>query len=90
VFQQAGIQTGQRLGILEKDIQGELGLVGDPAIGQAMQQIAEQGIAALGQGMEQTGPGFAQQLVGQLLGLSPIAQGEKDVVALLEVHALLA
>jgi hypothetical protein len=52
VLQEAWIQTAQGLGILDKDIEGKLGLVGDPAVGQAVQEIAEQGIAALGQGIE--------------------------------------
>src|SRR5262249_25578164 len=47
------------------------------------------GIAALHQIVEKGGPFVAQQVVGELLGLGDIAQGRKDVVALLEGDALL-
>src|SRR6266446_343246 len=84
LLEQARIQAGQGVGALKEDVQSKLGLVRDPAVRQALEQVAEQRIAALGQNVEEAGPFFAQQLVGQLLGQSVVADGQEGVVALLE------
>jgi hypothetical protein len=57
---------------------------------EALEERAEQGIAALGQHVQEAGPFLAEELVGELLRFGDIAQGQKDVVALLEVDMLAA
>jgi hypothetical protein len=56
---------------------------------ETLEKSTEQGIAASGQGVEESGPFLAEKLVGELLGLGDIPQGQEDVVALLKGDALL-
>lgn len=82
VFGELGIEGAEIILGTEHDIGGVFGLVNGPVIVHALEQVVEQGIHASGQGVQTSGPGQADELIGQSLRPRQIVELDKGVFEL--------
>src|SRR5437764_14247045 len=88
MLQQTRVQAGQRVGIVEEDVEGEFRLIDDPVVREALEEVGEQGIATFGQRAQKAWPFLAEKPVGKLLWLGRVVQDQKSALRVLDAITL--
>ena len=86
MIHQTRIQFGKLLGIAEDQVGGEFGLVDDPTVGHARQDILQGWQHAQGQLPQACGRKGVQEATGELLGFDWVVDLHERVVVLFEGH----
>lgn len=84
MFGEFGIKVAEIIAGVEHDIGGVFRLVNGPVIAHVFEQVLEEGIHAPGQGVQTSGPGPMDELIGQVLSPWQIVELDKRVFKLLK------
>jgi len=87
VLQQVLIQRLQAGRVAEHDVGGVLGLVDDPVVLHAAQDVGEKGIDTFGELREDCGPALVYEHVGQFLGPNTVIDAKQCIVGAHEPDA---